>query len=238
VTEHKKALKAAFPHTVPVLTGFAFLGIAFGILMADKGYHAGWTLLFSLVAFAGSAQYMAIAFLTSGFDPLVAFGMALMVNARHVFYGVSMMKLYSTAGKLKPYLIFGMCDETFSLVCSVTPPKDIDHHLFAFYITLLNHVYWVTGSFIGGLLRSVVRIDTNGLDFVLTALFVVIFIGQWKGYHDHRPALIGVFCTVLCLILFGQSRFIIPSMALIIAALAWLRRIQGKTVHAAGGDAS
>jgi 4-azaleucine resistance transporter AzlC len=131
-----------------------------------------------------------------------------------------------------------MCDETFSLVCSVTPPKDIDHHLFAFYITLLNHIYWVTGSFIGGLLRSVVRIDTNGLDFVLTALFVVIFIGQWKGYHDHRPALIGVFCTVLCLILFGQSRFIIPSMALIIAALAWLRRIQGKTVHAAGGDAS
>jgi 4-azaleucine resistance transporter AzlC len=151
--------------------------------------------LFSLGAFAGSAEYMAIAFLTLPFDPLLALGMALMVNARHVFYGISLMERYKTAGKLKPYLIFGLCDETFSLICSAKPEEGVDPNLFAFFITLLNHLYWVTGTLAGGLLGGMVTFDTKGLDFVLTALFVVIFTGQWKNQRDHRPALIGLGCT-------------------------------------------
>ncbi len=235
MTRYQKALKAAFPHTVPVLTGFAFLGMAFGILMADKGYHAGWAVLFSLVAFAGSAQYMAIAFLALPFDPLLALGMALMVNARHVFYGISLMERYKTAGKLKPYLIFGLCDETFSLICSAKPEEGVDPNLFAFFITLLNHLYWVTGTLAGGILGGMVTVHTKGLDFVLTALFVVIFTGQWKSQRDHRPALIGLGCTGVCLALFGPKGFMVPSMAGIVAALEAHRRRQGGRTRAAGG---
>lgn len=230
----KAALKAAFPHTIPVMTGFLFLGAAFGILMHSKGYHAGWSLLFGLIAYAGSAQYMALAFLTAPFEPLLALGMALMVNARHIFYGLSMLERYRGAGALKPYLIFGMCDETFSLVCSVEPPEGVDRHLFAFFITLLNQSYWLAGSFAGGLLGGLINFNTLGLDYALTALFVVIFIGQWITTRDRRPALIGLGCTAICLSVFGGSKFLLPSMATILAALALLKRAD----KAAGGDFS
>jgi 4-azaleucine resistance transporter AzlC len=213
------ALKAAFPHTIPVLTGFTFLGAAYGILMSSKGYGVGWTVLFSLIAFAGSGQYMAITFLTSVFNPLYALLMTLMINARHIFYGISLLDRYKDTGRLKPYLIFGLCDETFSIVCSTEPPKGVNKNWFYFFITLLDHSYWVLGSAIGGMLGSIVSFNTKGLDFVLTALFVVIFIGQWKTQKDHKPAIIGVLCSVICLIIFGQSNFIIPSMITILTAL-------------------
>lgn len=219
-----RALKAAFPCTIPVLTGFTFLGIAYGILMSSKGYGVGWTVLMSLMAFAGSAQYVAITFLTSVFNPIYALLMTLVVNARHLFYGISMLDRYKGAGKLKPYLIFGLCDETFSIVCSAEPPEGVNRNWFSFFITLLNHSYWVLGSAIGGMLGSMVSFNTKGLDFVLTALFVVIFVGQWKTQKDHKPAVIGVLCSIICLVVFGQSNFIIPSMIAILAVLMISRK--------------
>lgn len=219
-----KALKAAFPHTIPVLTGFLFLGIAYGILMNSKGYGFGWTVLMSSLAFAGSAQYVAIYFLTSVFNPIYALLLTLIVNARHLFYGISLLDKYKDTGKFKPYLIFGLCDETFSIICSTDPPEGIDRNWFMFFITLLDHCYWVLGSALGGLLGYMVSFNTKGLDFVLTALFVVIFIGQWKTQENHGPAVIGVVCTIICLAIFGQGNFIIPSMIAILAVLTIFRK--------------
>jgi len=176
--EKTKALKAAFPHTIPVFTGFTFLGIAYGILMNSKGYGFGWIVLMSFMAFAGSAQYVAINLLTSIFNPIYALLLTLMVNARHLFYGISMLDKYKGTGKFKPYLIFGLCDETFSIICSTNPPEGVNRNWFMFFITMLDHGYWVLGSALGGLLGYMVSFNTKGLDFVLTALFVVIFIGQ------------------------------------------------------------
>ncbi|MZQ75801.1 MAG: branched-chain amino acid ABC transporter permease [Peptoclostridium sp.] len=228
MNEKTKALKAAFPHTIPVFTGFIFLGFAYGILMSSKGYGIGWSVLFSLVAFAGSAQYVAISFLTSVFNPVYALLMTLMVNARHLFYGISMLDKYRETGRLKPYLIFGMCDETFSITCSTEPPEGVDRSWFMLFITLLNHSYWVMGSALGGLLGSMISFNTKGLDFVLTALFVVIFVGQWKSQKDHKPAIIGVVCSLACLLVFGQGNFIIPSMLAILAVLTMSRKREEK----------
>jgi 4-azaleucine resistance transporter AzlC len=222
--EKTRALKEAFPHTIPVFTGFIFLGIAYGILMHSKGYGVGWTFLMSLIVFAGSAQYVAITFLTSAFNPVYALLMTLMINARHLFYGISMLDKYRDIGKLKPYLIFGMCDETFSIVCSVEPPEGINRRWFYFFITALDHGYWVLGSIIGAMLGAMISFNTKGLDFVLTALFVVIFVGQWKAQRNHKAAVIGVVCSAACLIVFGTSNFIIPSMIAIVAVLSITRK--------------
>ncbi|NLW39230.1 MAG: branched-chain amino acid ABC transporter permease [Peptococcaceae bacterium] len=224
MNEITKALKAAFPHTIPVFTGFTFLGIAFGILMNTKGYGLGWTVLMSLLVFAGSAQYVTVNFLTSVFNPIYVLLLTLIVNARHLFYGISMLDKYRDTGKFKPYLIFGLCDETFSILCSTNPPEGANRNWFMFFITLLNHSYWVLGSALGGLLGYMVSFNTKGLDFVLTALFVVIFIGQWKTQRNHGPAIIGVLCSVICLIIFGRSNFIIPSMFAILAVLTVFRK--------------
>ena len=225
-----RALKAAFPHTLPILTGFSFLGMAYGILMSSKGYGVGWTILMSLVIFAGSAQYLTITFLASAFNPIYALLMTLMVNARHLFYGISMLDKYKDAGKLKPYLIFGLCDETFSVVHSAQPPEGVDPNWFNFFVTLLNYTYWTLASAIGGLLGSVVSFNTKGLDFVLTALFVVILVGNWKVQENRRPAAIGVLSSILCLVIFGQSNFLIPSMVVILGVLTLSRKDpEGKT---------
>ncbi len=224
MNEKIKALKAAFPHTIPVFTGFTFLGIAYGILMNSKGYGFGWIVLMSFMAFAGSAQYVAITLLTSIFNPIYALLLTLMVNARHLFYGISMLDKYKGTGKLKPYLIFGLCDETFSIICSTEPPEGVNRNWFMFFITLLDHGYWVLGSAFGGLLGYMVSFNTKGLDFVLTALFVVIFIGQWKTQRNHKPAVIGVLCSIICLVVFGQSNFIIPSMIAILVVLTMFRK--------------
>lgn len=218
--EKIKALKAAFPLTIPVFTGFIFLSIAYGILMNSKGYGVGWTLLMSLIVYAGSAQFVAVTFLTTAFNPIYALLMTLMINARHLFYGISMLDKYKDTGKLKPYLIFGLCDETFSIVCAKEPPEGVSGKWFRFFITLLNYTYWAVGSVIGSLLGNVVTFNTKGLDFVLTALFVVIFVGQWKSNKDHRPAVIGILCSVVSLVIFGPSSFIIPSMIAIITVLS------------------
>ena len=218
------ALKAAFPHTVPVLTGFLCLGAAYGILMASKGQGFILPVLFSLFTFAGSMQFVAITLLTSVFNPVYAFLLTLMVNARHLFYGVSMLKKLSNTGKFKPYLIFAMCDETFSILCSVEPPENADRNLFMFFISVLDQSYWVIGTLLGALLGSVISFDTSGIEFVMTAMFTVIFINQWRECKNHFPAVIGVLCSLVCLLIFKADNFIIPAMISIVAVLTIFRK--------------
>lgn len=217
-------MKAAFPHTIPVMTGFAFLGIAYGILMSDRGFGWQWTLLTSTVVFAGALQFVGISLLTSVFDPLYAFIIALAVNARHLFYGISMLEKLSDAGKAKPYIIFTMCDETFSLLVSTPPPRNVDKRAFMLSVALLHQSYWVAGGVIGGLIGPLIAFDTRGIDFVMTAFFVVIFINQWRAQKKHSPALIGLGASIVSLIIFGAGNFIIPAMILIIACLTIFRK--------------
>ncbi len=219
-----KTLRLAFVHTIPVLTGYLFLGAAFGILLADNGYHFGWALLMSLLIYAGAMQFVTVGLLSAGVSFWVAVLMTLMINARHLFYGLSMLDKYRNMGKKKPYMIFSLTDETFSLICSANVPEGVDKNGFYFFVSLLDHIYWVAGSVIGGLIGSVLPFNTKGIDFVMTALFVVIFIDQWKSSKDHIPAVAGVCCSLLCLIIFGADNFILPSMIAILLLLTLLRK--------------
>lgn len=212
----RKAFQAALPYTLPICVGFLFLGMSYGFLMRSKGFSFVYPMLMSLFIFAGSMEFVTVNLLLSAFNPLYAFFLALMVNARHLFYGISMLEKYKNMGWKKFYLIYGMCDESFSINCTVTPPDDVDRGWFMFFVTLLNQIYWVTGATLGALLGYVIHFDTTGIEFVMTALFVVMFINQWEETADHRSALTGLFCSFLCLILFGSSNFLLPAMALII----------------------
>ncbi|MCL2391933.1 MAG: AzlC family ABC transporter permease [Oscillospiraceae bacterium] len=226
------AMKAALPHTIPVMTGFAFLGIAYGILMSSRGFGWPWILLTSAVVFAGALQFVGISLLTSVFDPVYAFLIAIVVNARHLFYGISMLEKLSDVGKVKPYIIFAMCDETFSILVSASPPPGMDKKSFMLSVALLNQGYWVLGSLIGGLIGPLLRyFDTRGIDFVMTAFFVVIFINQLREKKNHSPALIGLSASVICLVFFGANQFIIPAMILIILCLTIFRKKLGKEVE-------
>lgn len=219
-----KALKAAFPHTVPVLAGFSFLGIAYGVLMATKGYGLLWIFLMSAVAFCGSMQFLAITLITTAFNPIGALMMALMVNARHLFYGISMLEKYKGLGKIKYFLIYTLCDETFSTCYSAKVPEEVNRGLFYFWISFLNYIYWISASLLGALMGSLISFDTKGLDFALTALFVVIFIDGWKEQGNRIPGLIGMGCSFTALFIWGADHFIIPSMVCILAVLTLSRR--------------
>ena len=212
----KKAFRAAVPYSLPICVGFLFIGMSYGFLMRSKGFPALYPIAMSALIFAGSMEFVTVELLLSPFAPLHAFALALMVNARHLFYGVSMLEKYKGMGAKKPYLIFGMCDETFSINCSVTPPEGVERSWFMFFVTLLNQIYWVSGATLGALLGSLIRFDTTGIDFVMTALFTVMFVNQWREQRDHRPALTGLGCAALCLILFGADGFMLPAMALIL----------------------
>lgn len=222
--DKKKAFAVAFPYTVPVMAGFMFLGVAYGVLMSAKGYGIVWTLLMSTFVFAGAMQFAGVALLTSAFNPLYALLLTIMVNGRHVFYGVSMLNRFKDTGKLKPYLIFGMCDETFSILCSVNPPEDVDRKWFMFFVTLLDHAYWVTGSAAGSLLGYMIGMSALGLDFVLTALFTVIFLNQWKDNKIKIPGLTGLAATAACLFVFGPKAFIFPALLIVLSALSIFRK--------------
>lgn len=214
-----KALKAAFPHTIPVIAGFVFLGIAYGVLMSTNGYSAIWALLMSMIAYCGSMQFVAIGLLCTTFNPVQAFVMALMVNARHLFYGLSMLKKYRGKGKLKFFLIYWLCDETFSINCSTEPPKSVDEGWFYFFVSLINYLTWCISSFVGGLIGNLITFNTEGIDFALTALFVVIFLNGWKQKSNRVPALIGITASIVSIWVFGTEKFIIPAMMILLVAL-------------------
>ncbi|MBE6013219.1 MAG: branched-chain amino acid transporter AzlC [Lachnospiraceae bacterium] len=215
----KKALSAAFPYTVPVLTGYMVLGITYGVLMRTKGYDALWAVLMSAIAYCGSMQYVAITLLTIAFNPVQAFLLSLMVNARHLFYGLSMLEKYKGLGKAKGLLIYTLFDETFSVSSSVSPPDGIDRKYFYLSISFLNYIYWVTATFIGSILGKFINFNTEGLSFVLTALFVVLFMEQMKKKENRISGAIGILGTLSGLFVFGADRMIIPSMIFILLIL-------------------
>ena len=215
----KGSVAAAFPHTVPVLTGFLVLGIAYGMLMKSKGYGAPWALLMSGVAYCGSMQFPAFSLLTSAFDPLGAFVMSLLVNARHLFYGVSLLEKYRGIGSAKPVLIYLLCDETFSIISSVEPPEGVRPGNFYLAISVLDYLYWVGGTLLGSLAGQFIRFDTTGLDFALTGLFVVLFIEQVSNPKNRASGVVGLGCSVAALAVFGADRLVIPAMILVLAAL-------------------
>lgn len=228
---NKTTLRAAFKDTVPVLAGYLFLGIGFGILLNESGYGVGWSLLMSLFIYAGSCQYLLVSLLSSGAALLSTALATLLVNARHLFYGISLVETYKDTGKKKPYMIFALTDETYSLVTQVKIPDGVDKTAYCFLVSVLDHCYWVTGSVLGSVAGALLPIDFSGISFVLTALFVTIFVEQWLTAKDHVPALVGVISTTVCLLIFGGDLFLIPSMAAI-AGLLILRRKKGGQKHA------
>lgn len=222
------AFSHAFHASLPVMTGYLVLGSGFGILMQAKGYPWWLAVVMSVTIYAGSMQYVTVELLTGGASLLTAALMTLMVNVRHLFYGVAMLDKYQPTGKYKPYLIYALTDETFSLVCSPTLPPDVSYASYAFWVSLLDQLYWVVGTAAGALIGSVVSFNTTGIDFSMTALFVVILAEQWEKTREHRPALLGLGISALCLVIFGSSSFLIPAMAgITIALLAMHRPLQG-----------
>ena len=219
----RRALRAAFPHTVPILTGFLFLGMTYGVYMSSLGFSWIYPTLMALTIFAGSMEFVTANMLLGAFNPLQAFAMTLMVNARHLFYGLAMLDRFRGLGWKKLYLIFGMCDETFSVTCSVRAPEGVDEGWFMTFVTLLDQLYWVLGAALGGLCGALLTLNTEGLDFVMTAMFVVIFLENWLKEENHTSSLLGLALPLVCLVLFGAQSFILPSMAAILLALTALR---------------
>lgn len=218
-SELTQAFHAAFPNTLPVLAGFIVLGTAYGVLMQSKGYGLPWPVLMSAIAFCGSMQFVAITLLTTVFNPVQAFFMSFMVNARHLFYGISMLNKYKGLGKIRAFLIYVLCDETFSIASSVEPPEGVNRKYFYFAISLLNYLYWIISTFLGSVLGNFITFNTTGLDFVLTALFVVLFLEQWKNKSNRISAVIGIIGTVISLRIFGSDNLIIPAMIIIFIIL-------------------
>lgn len=225
-----KMIRPAFVSTIPVLTGYLVLGIGFGILLKASGYGVWMAFFMSLLIYAGSMQYVAVGLLSGGASLLTAGITALMVNARHLFYGISMLDTYRGAGKKKPYLIFALTDETYSLVSGRKLPEGEGKFRYCFLVSLLDQCYWVAGSVLGSAAGMMLPLNLEGIDFALTALFVTVFVEQWLSTKDHKPALTGVGATALCLAVFGQDVFLIPSMALIAGILLWGSRT-GKAVR-------
>ena len=220
----RKALKAAFPYTLPIFAGFWFLALAYGILMNVNGFSFVYPMFMSMLIYGGSLEFIAVSMLMSAFAPLTTLTVTLLVQARHLFYGITMLDRFKGMGWKKPYLIFGMCDETFSINYTADIPEDVDCGWFMFFVTLLNHIYWVSGATLGGLIGSLLKFNTEGLDFVMTAMFVTIFMNQWMKEKKKYTGLIGIGGSLLCLLLFGADAFMLPAMLVILLLLTVFRK--------------
>ncbi len=216
---YRVAFIKAFPFTIPVLTGYLFIGIAFGVMFAEIGYNFLWAMLMSLVVFAGSGQYLAVNFFVPGYSFIQVIFLTLMVNIRHIFYGISLLDKLKGMGKKKWYVVFGLTDETYSLLCTAKIPEGIAEDKFLFAIAILDHVYWILGSIIGSLIGTYIPFSSEGIDFAMTALFVVIFIEQWIEGANRISSIIGVVCGCIGLIIFGANQFVLPSMICIVGVL-------------------
>ena len=220
----KKTVNKALVATLPVMAGYVVLGFGFGIVLRSGGYSILLALFMSVFIYAGSMQYVAIGLLTSGASLITVALTTLMVNARHLFYGVSMLERYKKTGARKPYLIFALTDETYSLVCTdntdIAQDKRADYY---FLVSLFNHIYWIVGSLLGAVVGSLVSFNSEGIDFALTALFLTVFIDQWRSTKNHIPALIGVSASLLCLLAFGKDGFLIPAMMIIALTLCFYK---------------
>ncbi len=221
---YRKAFAKAFPYTIPVLAGYLFIGLAFGVMFAERGYNFLWAALMSIVVYAGAGQYLAVNFFVPGISLVQVIFMTLLVNIRHIFYGLSFLERFNKMGKKRWYMIFGLTDETYSLLCSTNVPEGVDDEKFCFAITLLDQSYWVLGSVIGALLGHFVPFDSTGIEFAMVALFVVIFVEQWMEKENRIPELIGLGSALLCLVIFGADSFVFPAMVLIVLVLFLARK--------------
>lgn len=219
----RKALRAAFPNTVPILASFLFIGLTYGVYMNVSGFSFVYPMVMAMVIFGGSLEFLCVSMLLSPFAPVSCFFLALMVQARHLFYGISMLERFKDLGWKRFFLIFGMCDESFSVNYSAKIPPDVDKGWFMLFVTALNWLYWVAGATVGGLAGSLITFSTEGMDFVLTALFVVIFLEQILSEKKHYSACIGVGVSLLCLVIFGADSFLLPAMAGILCLLTVFR---------------
>ena len=214
----------AFYKSLPVMAGYVVLGIGFGILLRSAGYGVLWAFAMSVFIYAGSMQYVGVGLLAGGASVITTILTTLMVNARHLFYSISMIDRYKDSGKYKPYLVFALTDETYSLLCDDKTPEGEDADKYRFLVSLFNHSYWVAGSVAGSLLGTVLPFSTEGIEFAMTALFLASFTEQWIENKDHIPAITGVVSTLLCLLVFGTENFLIPAMLLITLVLTFLRK--------------
>lgn len=222
-------LKFAFIKSLPILAGFLFLGMSYGIYMNVSGFSVIYPMIMSITIFGGSLEFVAVTMLLGAFAPLRTLIIAFILQARHLFYGLSMLEKYKGMGWKKPYLIFGMCDESFSINYSTEIPEGIDKGWFMFFVTLLNQIYWFAGATTGGIIGSRLPFNTQGIEFVMTAMFVVIFLDQWLKEKQHISSVIGVLTSAECLLIFGRDSFMIPTMVCIICFLTVFRKpIEGK----------
>lgn len=220
----RKSFLRAFRDSLPIMAGYLALGIGYGVLLQSKGYSFWWAILMSVTMFAGSGQYAGVDFMASGASLLSTAFMTLIINCRHFFYGVSLLKKYRGTGLAKPYLIFGLTDETYSITATTTLESGVDPKKYYLFLTALNHSYWITGCVLGAVLSMFLPFPSTGIDFAMTALFIVILTEQWLSNKEHLPAILGVATTAVCLIVFGAEYFIIPALLLISAELMLLRK--------------
>ncbi len=220
----KKAFKAAWPKTIPIMAGFLFLGFSYGVYMNVSGFSFVYPMVMSAVIYGGSLEFLTVSMLLSPFAPLQVFTVSLMIQARHLFYGISMLEKFKGTGLKKFYLIYGMCDETFSVNYVADIPADVDRGRFMFFVTLLNQIYWVAGATLGGLFGSLITFNTKGLDFVMTALFAVIFLDRLMTEKKHYTAAIGVLSALACRIIFGADSFMLPTMGLMLLLLTAFKK--------------
>ena len=226
----KRAAYVAFPHSLPILFGYGFLGLTYGILMSVNGFSPFFTFMMSLIVFGGSTQFVAVSLLTAAFDPLNTFIITFMLCARHIFYGLSMLEKFKGLGIKKIYMIFGMVDETFSINYSANPPSDVDRGWFMFFVTFFDHLYWIMGSTLGAIFGTMINFSTEGIDFVMTSMFTVIFINQWQKDKSHLSALSGILLSGISVLIFGLDNFIIPAMIAIFLTLTLSRKYLEKKV--------
>lgn len=220
---NRKAFAAAFPATVPVMLGYLTLGTAFGLLMDAAGFSPVWSVLMSVIVYAGSAQFLGVELLTAMVPLGQVAAMTFILNFRHMVYGLSMLEKLRGMGWQKIYMIFSLSDETFALLTSAQPPEGVAAADYYFAISLLDQLYWIAGTLVGGLLGAALTLNTQGADFAMTALFVVIAVGQWEEQKSHLPALLGLGAAVLSLLLLGPDRFLIPALAAMILFLLAFR---------------
>lgn len=211
----RKTFKAALTSTIPIFIGFLFVGLAYGVYMNAHGFNYIYCGLLSAIVYTGALQFVGVEFLVSAFNPMYVFMMSVIISARHLFYSISMLDKYKDTGLKKPFMIFALCDECFSVNVSPKLTEDIDEKLYYFY--------WVFSSFVGGLLADVININVKGIDFILTALFFVTFINQLIENKQYGPSLIGLISSFVCLIVFGKDNFIIPAMVVILIILTVFR---------------
>ena len=221
-------VRKAFLTSLPVMAGYVVLGIGFGILLRNAGYGVAWAAAMAVLIYAGSMQYVGISLLAGGAGIITTILTTVMVNARHLFYSISMVDRYKNAGRSKPYLIFALTDETYSLLCDGETPDREHADLYRFLVSLFNQLYWITGCLLGGLLGAVLPFSSAGIEFSMTALFIASFTEQWLRTREHIPALTGLFSTLLCLLVFGPENFLIPAMLLITLILTLLRGRLGR----------